>query len=215
MSTTELPTKDDILNTGKYVKLSFKEASRQLKGREPLLVYLLIRDTVKKKYLSDHVSRGMYGIRDGPNFIIFQEGWDKKGTDDGYYIEKSRFKPPQQTRIEKRAVEVAASDSKSRLSGLPAGVIGNILKQLDPEHKGKDEEQLRGDNALEKGTLPFFPSEEKKGDYLDTTTISATRNPMNGGHRKSIKKKNIKKKSIKKKSIKKKSTKKRNIKRKM
>lgn len=202
MSTTELPTKDDILNTGKYVKLSFKEASRQLKGRAPLLVYLLIRDTVQKRYLRDHVSRGMYGIRDGSNFIIFQEGWYKKGTDDGYYIEKSRFKPPQQTRIEKRAVEVAASDPKSRLSGLPAGVIGNILEQLNPEHKGKDEEHLRGDKALEKGELPFFPSKENKVDYPDTTIISATRNPMNGGHRKSIKKKNIKKKSTKKRNIK-------------
>ena len=27
MSTTKLPTKDDILNSGKYVKLSFKDAS--------------------------------------------------------------------------------------------------------------------------------------------------------------------------------------------
>ena len=75
------------------------------------------------------------------------------------------------------------------------------------EHKGKDEEHLRGDKALEKGTLPFFPSKEKKGDYLDTTIISATRNPMNGGHRKSIKKKNIKKKAMKKRTIKRKNVK--------
>ena len=90
MSTTKLPTKDDILNSGKYVKLSFKDASDILNEVKSLPVYLLIveNNDVHKQNISKFDKDS---IETSPGSFIFKEGWDLmgefSGEGSGFYIE--------------------------------------------------------------------------------------------------------------------------------
>ena len=188
MSTTELPTKDDILNPDKYVKLSFKDASDILNKVESLPVYLLIvEDNVVHKQNIRKFDDD--SIETSPRSFIYNEGWELmgkfSGEGSGFYIEMAL------------ALELAPALAKK----------AEAKKKAEEEAKKAEEEAKKAEEEAKKKAEE---EAKKKAEEEDP----ATRNPMHAGRRKSIKKKNIKKKSIKKRTIKKKSTKKRTIKKK-
>jgi len=185
MSTTKLPTKDDILNSGKYVKLSFKDASDILNEVKSLPVYLLIveNNDVHKQNISKFDKDS---IETSPGSFIFKEGWDLmgefSGEGSGFYIEMAE------------AQALAPALAKK----------AEAKKKAEEEAKKAEEEAKKAEEEAKKKAEEEDPATRNPMHAGRRKSIK----------KKNIKKKSIKKITIKKKSTKKRTIKRKNVKRK-
>jgi len=92
-------------------------------------------------------------------------GWTKfhEGTKGGIFRELT---PEEIAKVQQKTMAVMANDTKSRLGKVPYPIVNNILgfgNKID-EAKYKSDGDLRGTTAMNKGNIPFIPTQiEPKG----------------------------------------------------
>jgi len=96
-------------------------------------------------------------------------GWTKfhEGTKGGIFRELT---PEEIAKFQQKTMAVMANDTKSRLGKVPYPIVNNILgfgNKID-EAKYKSDGDLRGTTAMNKGNIPFIPSQEipKGGKFI-------------------------------------------------
>ena len=178
MSTTKLPTKDDILNSGKYVKLSFKDASDILNEVKSLPVYLLIveNNDVHKQNISKFDKDS---IETSPGSFIFKEGWDLmgefSGEGSGFYIEMAEAQALAPALAKKAEAKKKAEEE---------------AKKAEEEAKKKaEEEDPATRNPMHAGRRKYIKKKNIKKKSIKKITIK----------KKSTKKRTIKRKNVKRK----------------
>ena len=178
MSTTKLPTKDDILNSGKYVKLSFKDASDILNEVKSLPVYLLIveNNDVHKQNISKFDKDS---IETSPGSFIFKEGWDLmgefSGEGSGFYIEMAEAQALAPALAKKAEAKKKAEEE---------------AKKAEEEAKKKaEEEDPATRNPMHAGRRKSIKKKNIKKKSIKKITIK----------KKSTKKRTIKRKNVKRK----------------
>jgi len=171
MSTTKLPTKDDILNPDKYVKLSFGDASDILNKVKSLPVYLLIvkKNDVHKQNISKFDKDS---IETSPGSFIYNEGWELmgefSGEGSGFYIEMA---------VAEALAPALAKKAKAK-------------KKAEEEAKKKaEEEDPATRNPMHAGRRKSIKKKNIKKKSIKKRTIK----------KKSTKKRTIKKKNVKRK----------------
>ena len=164
MSTTELPTKDDILNPDKYVKLSFKDASDILNKVKSLPVYLLIvkNNDVHKQNISKFDEDS---IETSPGSFIYNEGWDLmgefSGEGSGFYIEMAEAqalapalakKAEAKKKAEEEAKKKAEAEAEAKKKAEAEAEAEADTVTRNPMHRGGRRKSIKKKNIKRKST---------------------------------------------------------------
>lgn len=146
-----------------YQKITFDEACNLLTNKGgPITIYAYIAfrkpPSVSEVDITgcsdDKIIMGSSEItRFGWNNSLANQDKIAKTRGSGYYIKKSK--------IQQRAINVAANDPNSRLSKMPSEMINKISEYVNIDHVPfKTNNELRGDEAYNKGNIPFYPSKD-------------------------------------------------------
>jgi hypothetical protein len=170
-------TEKDILNKSRFKVLSFEDAIKltdtikEEKYPVPIPVYEY-REKEKDVSKWNIIYKDDDGIalkrpedKERGEHMRSSLGWTyfHEGTKGGIFIELT---PEEIAKIQQKTMAVMANDEKSRLGKVPYPVVNNILgfaNKID-EAKYKSDGDLRDITAMNKGNLPFIPTQiEPKG----------------------------------------------------
>jgi hypothetical protein len=160
-----------------YQKLTFDDACNLFTDNnpEPISIYLYEeyridpvteRPTVSKMNITGCDDKYIWTGTAGTT----RHGWDmpekkdrREGTHgSGYYIHKNDLLEHKfSSKQAQRAINVAANDPNSRLSKMPSEMINIISEYSNKDHVPfKTQKELRGDEAYNKGNIPFIASKD-------------------------------------------------------